>query len=504
MKDEQVKSVVYNATTSQQIFAIRSSGDLGATTTEAMPRKVEIQNMGESNVFLMVGYSSYTTDTAFDAVDYLHVLLPAGATYEPPIRAVISSAADKTIMFGTPIDNDAPSSFNSGLLWYDSTANLAAHVRPDTNPLTITVGSDETNLFRVGDLIQIGRGTSQTDITEATYYREILKVQSITDGEDMVCERALYGTDAGDYDETNWSAGHAIGQPIYFPFFNAYHDVDKYSVAQTDANGQFMTPNLFGYGRAASGVQGINPGSVAVKFNASGYQELGMSGVNPSTNTGLTASTTYAINITVDGGTEFADLSFITDSSNVNFGGVNGVLSKIQSAIDTQYYTAGNLFEKVFTVSITGGDVRFTSGSHLSTSAISLANCTGGSSETNFFGAGRIPAIGNVDAAIDAKLPDDVVYDRITGVTSAANVSAYDDGYGNFHGACSGSINYDTGFMTLNGAPANAEFVITASYNSVFSGKLTSDTANETNALVEVLANNFCQKAEGKVNVRVS
>ena len=73
---------------------------------------------------------------------------------------------------------------------------------------------------------------SQTDLTEANRYREILRVQSITNTTTMVCERALHGTNAGDYDSTNWNVGHGIGEPIYLPFFNAHHDFDKYSVAR--------------------------------------------------------------------------------------------------------------------------------------------------------------------------------------------------------------------------------------------------------------------------------
>jgi len=276
-------------------------------------------------------------------------------------------------MFGTAHDNLAMSSINSGLLWKDSDANIAAHVRPsETDPITITVGSNETNYFRVGDFIQIGRGTSQTDLTEATYYREILRVQSITDGANMVCERGLYGTDAGDYDETNWSAGHAIGQPVYLPFFNAYHDVDKFSVAQTDRMGRFECTNFFGAGRASSGASGLVPGTLAIKFHQSGYQELGLSGITPSTATGISASSQLKLDITVDGGTMFQDLTFTTDSDNGTFGGTNGLIAKIQEALDTQFYTAGNLFEKKVTVEIVGGDIRFTSGSHLSSSAISL------------------------------------------------------------------------------------------------------------------------------------
>ena len=494
---QKTKSIVYG--TSDQIYSASSTIAVDAPSS-SMPQLIELVNNGRVPLNILVGYETYedeTTDSG--ATRYLHIMLMPGEVYYPSVRAVISTEAASTQFDGTALENDAPSSVNSGLLWKDSDANLAAHVRPsETDPITITVGSNETNYFRAGDLIQIGRGTSQTDITEATYYREILRVQSITDTEDMVCERALYGTDAGDYDEANWSVGHAIGQPIYLPFFNAYHDTDKFSVAQTDSNGKFKCSNFFGQGRAVSGVQGIVPGSVAIKFYQPGYQNLGLSGITSSTNSGLTASTAYKIDITVDGGTLFQDLTFTTDSSNLNFGGTSGIISLIQSALDTQYYTAGNLFEKKVTVGIVNGDIRFTSGSHLSTSAILLADTGDSGSFIDATANGRIPASANIPDAVAARLPDDVLYDRIT-YSASPNTGAfgYDDGNGNLAGMCNGTINYETGAVDMTGCPPNAEFVYTVAHSSGFSGKLNTGA----NAIVEILANTPSQKWNGSVKL---
>ena len=149
--------------------------------------------------------------------------------------------------------------------------------------------------------------------------------------------------------------------------------------------------NFFGYGRTSNVISdGIVPGSVCFKFYNSGYQELGLSGITANTNTGLAVSTAYQFTIAVDGGSAY-DLDLTTDSSNTNFGGKNGVLSKIQDVFDTQYYTtSSNLFGKKVTVGIVNGDVRFTSGSHLSTSAIALGDSSGG--DTDIWGVGRIPS----------------------------------------------------------------------------------------------------------------
>ena len=224
---------------------------------------------------------------------------------------------------------------------------------------------------------------------------------------------------------------------------------------------------------------GIVGGSVSGKFYSSGYQSLGLSGVTASTNTGLTASTAYEFDIQVDGGTNFDNLTFTTDSSNVNWGGANGVISKIQAALDTQYYTSGNLFEKKVSVGIIGGDVRFTSGSHLEASAIALTAGSSGTAE--FFGTGRVPAIAKLGDPVAARLPQDTILDKKTGI-SQPNIAEmfYDDGHGNIKGKCTGTINYETGSLDLLGCPPEAQFVVSTNYGSGHSGgnKFSSDDAN--------------------------
>ncbi len=162
----------------------------------------------------------------------------------------------------------------------------------------------------------------------------------------LTVRRALYGTSAADKDsQTDSTNGAVSGAKIYFPIFNKYHDYDKYSVVQTDNLGRYRSTNFFGYGRAATALSGITPGSVAIQFYTKGYQGLGLSDVTSNTPTGLTASTTYYLTIAADGGSAL-EINFTTDATNGNFGGENGLISKIQDALDTAYYTAGNLFEK--------------------------------------------------------------------------------------------------------------------------------------------------------------
>ena len=338
------------------------------------------------------------------------------------------------------------------------------------------------NLFVVGDLIRVDD--------------EIMEVTAIGDKSDLAnnyidVKRGMFGSTA--------ASDHADDEPVEFPYFNTQDNFDKFSYAQTNGSGRYTAKNLFGYGRQVNLdlPTGIVKGSLAFKFYSSGYQELGLSGITPSTHTGLAASTTYQFNITVDGGSTFVDLAFTTDATNLNFGGNNGVLQKIQAALDTQFYTSGNLFEKQVTVGIVNGDVRFTSGNKTNVSAIALAAPSSG---TTPFGVGRIPAIGSVETAIPALLPDDTIFSNDSYI-EISNVSAfaYDDGKGNILGAATGTINYQTGEIDFTG-PVNAEFAVSFNYDSAHSGGV--ETTDEfENGLIAIAARSMNSKINAEIEV---
>ena len=479
---EKTKSVTYHETLSDQIYAI-SAAPLG-NATESIPRSIEVQNNGPVPIFIMIGYSSYSTDTAIVETDYLHILLTPGESFNPPVRAVISDDNDDTIMFGTKIDNAVPASvmYTAIADCYIDGAGLASGTTATTFNVDDNAGSPAAavGFFRVGDLIRI-----ENEILEIT----AIAANTGTEAQ-LTVKRGVHGSTA---------ATHADDTQLRHAFFNAYHDFDKYSVAQTDFNGKFLCYNLMGQARANSGVQGIIPGSFAIKFYDSGYQSFGLSGISSVTHSGLTASRLYGINLAVDGGSVFTDLSFTTDTTDLTFG---KVIELIQSALNVQFYTAGNLFEKQVYVGIENGDVVFRSASNLEGSAISLAVPTGAASEYNPFGVGRIPAIGNINTAVAAKLPDDVTYDRVT-YAQIPNSGAfgYDDGNGNLVGKCRGTINYETGALDIISAPKNAQFVVTALTKSAFSGKLNESETGRINSLVEILANTPSQKWNGSVKI---
>ena len=479
---KKTKGVSYSATQSDQLFSI--SSDASSTSAGSIPDAIELENTGDTPIFAIVGYETYSGDATDAGVEYLHTLIMPGEMYIPPIRGIIATGADTVIVDGTALDNAVP----DANMYTDSTADVdhatAATIGSDAAHTTLNLEDGHSKFFRVGDLIRLEN--------------EICEVTAVGTGADLAnstCTiiRGVHGSTA---------ATHADDVAVRFPFFNAYHDFDAFSVAQTNNDGRFKCTNLFGQGRTSSGNFGITPGSFNIKFYNPGYQSLGLSGITSSTNSGLAVSTEYGFDITVDGsGLLNSDtLKFTTDASNVNWGGINGILSKINEVFNTQYYTAGNLLNERVSVGIVDGDIRFTSGQRLSTSAILLAAPSQG--EATPFGVGRVPAIGAVNSPIAAKLPVDVKYDPITYTTSPTNVFGYDNGAGSIKGYCSGSINYETGALNISG-PANAQFVYSAMVNTAFSGKANEGTADRENIIKDIYVNTPNTKGSGNVELRV-
>ena len=469
---EKSKSVSYDATTSDQIFAI--SSDVSATSKESMPNRVDVQNTGGVPLMIMTGYETYSDDTSDGVTEYLHTMVMPGETFSPPVRSIIRTGESSAIMDGTVVDNVAPDSNE-----YTDSGENCAGLANTTDPVTLTTTG---TLFRVGDLIRVEN--------------EVMEITAI-DGGNVTVKRAMFGSSV---------ASHSDATDIRFPFFNAYHDFDKFSVAQTDSDGKFKCNNFFGAGRAATEVQGIVPGSIAFKFYRSGYQSLGLSGIRSNMTSGLTAGGSYWFKISIDGGTA-ESINFTVDSSNVNFGGTNGVVSKIQTALDDKYNnSASNTFQQKSTVSIVNGDIRFTSEQRLSTSAIALtAGVDGASASYNIFAQqnGWFPALASISSAVAARLPDDVSYNRVTYATKPnTSVFCYDDGLGNLFGVATGTINYETGSIDFRNAPPNSEFVYSVLHTSVWGGKLNEGTADRINSLVDIRANTTSQKWNGSVKVR--
>ena len=469
------KSISYSATVHNLLLDLAptdDSGDDEKHVGSAPISAVRVRNDGYVSALAIFGYTRYTAETTEANTEYVHYLLaPEEEIIIPASRAIIVDSLDQ--FDGTAITATAPHSdmyVASGCL-LDEGSNITDSV---TN---FTV--DDGDYFEVGDLIRLDN--------------EIMEVTAIS-GTELNVIRAVGGSTA---------ASHNDDVAIRLPFYNAYHDFDKYSVAQTDALGRYKATNLAGYGRVASDEGGISAGSVAIQFYEAGYAKLGLTDVSSNTESGLTASTAYEFDITVDAavnGDTFSNLSFTTDSSNTKFGGSNGIIAKIQDALDTQYYTAGNLFEKRVIVSIEGGDIIFRSGSHLSTSAVHLGAGSTGTAE--FLGSGRIPAS---PTSVAARLAQEVFYDKVTNEATYKNIFIRDDGRGNLlykNTQFVGTINYESGAIDFTvGDKPNAEFVVSLLHTSAMSGALSAAGSGRANSLRQVLGNTPQQKCEAILTV---
>ena len=471
------KSITYSQATNTLLLDI--AVDSETASKSAQISAVRVKNDGYVPAHAIFGFTRYTTESdTSEVTEYLNFLLnPNDEIVLPTSKGIIHDNDSNELFDGTVVTATAPNSNE----YIDSGENCAG-LANTTDPVTLTTTG---TMFRVGDLIRVEN--------------EIMEVTAI-DGGNVTVKRAMFGSDA---------ASHSDATDIRFPFFNAYHDFDKYTVSQTDDLGRFKAMNFFGLGRAASGLAGVTAGSISIQFFESGYQGWNMKGVNSNSESGLTASTEYGFDITVDGSGNLTSdyMKFTTDASNLKFGGSSGIIAKMQAALDTYYYTtSSNILNERVTVSLEGGDVVFRSGSHLSTSAILLAAPSAG--ETTPFGVGRIPAIGSIRAAVAARLSPETTFDPITNSSTYKQIFIRDDGNGNLIWAnerrC-GSINYESGAIDfiLSEKP-NAEFVITCLHTSPFSGKLFSNTAagdNRGNSLTQVLGNTPQQKCEAILTV---
>jgi hypothetical protein len=493
---ERVKSLSYSATVNKLLLDVEVATDEDAVKT-AKVGEIEIVNTGKHPAFAILAYGLWTAEGTMDSnVYYVNYLLKPNQGMILPDAPAIIQDEDNSQYDGTAITNAVPS-VTANYAYSDSgtTIDDAGVEAADT---TITV--DDGDFFRVNDLIQFGINT-----TTATKI-EICRVTAIATNV-LTLERALYGTTANDKDtQTNATSGVVDDAKIYFPFFNTYHDHDKYTVVQTDSNGKFHAMNLFGAGRAATNLMGITAGSFSAKFYNAGYQNLGLSGITSSTETGLTAGGSYWFKIAIDGGTAEA-INFTVDSSNTRWGGTNGAISLINTALEDKYNnSASNTFQQKSSVGIVNGDVRFTSGQRLSTSAIALtAGTDGASASYNIFAQqnGHIPALANVPDAVAAKLPDDVLYDRITYDTSPnEGAFIYDDGYGNLKGNMGGgNLNLETGEIHMTGCPPNAEFVYSCLHTSPFSGRQNATNAAKMNSLKAIYGNMPSQSGAGELTI---
>jgi len=238
------------------------------------------------------------------------------------------------------------------------------------------------------------------------------------------------------------------------------------------------------------------------------FQEISFKNpITPQTDTKLTGGNTYAIAVTIDDSAE-TELSFTVDSSNTKFGGKNGVLEKINSAIKTaSELGSGGLDGFPFNATISQGKLRFESLSHMyphdgTNGSKILLNESASYSGTKVFGQGIFPAAPN-DARPSVLAPE-VLPGKDDNNQPNLNGMLFDDGFGNLTSPNSnlgvGTINYSSGAITIRNGLKYATFNISAKVLSCLSGEpkttsqLQSISARSTNpkrnATVSIIAFN--------------
>tara|TARA_Y100001963_G_scaffold30723_1_gene42163 strand:+ start:2476 stop:4089 length:1614 start_codon:yes stop_codon:yes gene_type:complete len=504
------KSVSYVATgtDSNQILAISQTASSSAVKTTT-PKAIDIKNTGTIPVVAMIGYESFSDEDTDAGTKYLHALILPGETISPPMRGMLPTANQLHVLDGEVLDFTAP----AVQMKVDTGDNVnGTELDNTTDPVVFELDNGHDK-YRVGDYLRVDDEILKVEGT----YADNPTNETVADNH-IVVSRGHFGS-------TNAAHGDSA-ENVFFTHFNEHYDFDRAlsgssQLVQTDVLGRFRACNFFGYGRVADGSAfGLVPGSVIIRFYSSAYQEVMMGGtgasggsgvsniaINSSTDTKLTASTAYAFNLTIDDSTA-TTVSFTTDSSNTNFGGTNGVISKIQDAIDTATRTVGNaLFGYSCSVNIVGGRLRFTSNSHLiphdgtNGSKILLADAGSG---TNLFAGniGIFPDIAMANAPVKPKLPDLYTYDSLTyAQVPNRGQFCYDDGHGRLQGTASGTINYETGAIDIINAPSNACFEVSVIHNSPFSGKLDADKA-EANCITAIHANVLNRRLTGEIEVK--
>ena len=196
--------------------------------------------------------------------------------------------------------------------------------------------------------------------------------------------------------------------------------------------------------------------------------------------------------------------------------GSGSVLKKIQDQFDALYYDeSSKLFEVPVRIGLVNGDVRIVSGSRLSTSRVGVSNATSG---TEMFGVGRMPGItadavlvrgevvgastsqvtyGHASKVADSTIHDNLTYDEEINLKAFA----YDNGRGLISGACNGTINYETGAITINNAPINSNFYFYAKSGAVHGGGTV--TGTNSNIIDTIGARSCNDKINGYVKTLI-
>ncbi len=495
--------------TGVQVVAFNDASFLASSLKDA--KALLICNEGEVSAEINMNVAAWAHGTpdsnAGGGGTDIKRVLNAGEFFYLPNISLLKFDANESAGMGATLDNQAPTTD----MYVDSGVNLDGALEDSETALQVA----DIAKFEVGDLVQVG-------INDTTATRiEVMEVTAITDdsGTDddaagtLVVNRALYGTSKADKDsQTDATNGAVSGANVHFPIFNGYYDYNtaisgSSQLIMTDGKGRYKINNFFGYGRTATArdeAQGIVAGSVAIKFYESAYAEVHFKKpITSATSTGLTVSTAYEFDLTIDDSSATA-IVFTTDKD-VTF---RSVIEKIQDSIDTAF----EALPYSCTVAIVDGNLRFTSGSHMiphdgtNGSKVLIEDRSGSTGADLFTGSvGIMPNDTAFPAPVEPVLPPDDIIDVQSGRTYP-NVDAfmYDDGHGNliYQGNIVGTISYKTGACdwTIPSLPY-AQFVLNANYDSAFSGGVKVSAVAQDTGISSIFARSMNTKINTTIGV---
>lgn len=508
-------SYVAGGSDSTQILSI-SQADSSTSTTQPIPSKIEITNTGNIPAVAILVYEAYDDENTDSGSASIQTIIMPNQKIEAPVRGIIIDNAnnplrqlDGTVVDFTNVLGDTSSTMDT--LKSDTGDNSASgEVNNTTDPVVFELDNGHEK-YRVGDMLRI-----ENEIVRVEGTFDDNPTSSTVADNHIVVSRAHLGSAA---------ASHSGTADIYFHCYNELYDYDRKLLGSsqlnmTDSNGRYKLSNFFGYARVDATSDnltfGLVPGATMFRFYSKASQQVSMGGaannilINAGTDSQLSTSTAYAFNLTVDDSTA-STISFTTDSSVTTFGGANGIVQKLNSAItDATQTVSNNIYGYSCTVSIVSGMLQFTSNSHCSPhdgtngSKILLADAGSG---TNLFSgsAGIFPDDAVINAPVAPVIAPRTIRDPIT-YAEAPNVNniMYDNGKGQliWNGSIVGNINNETGAFYFTGGPANAEFEIALTHGTPHAGKL--DTAKEdTNCLSAVHGNVLNKTLTGELKVEV-
>ena len=269
----------------------------------------------------------------------------------------------------------------------------------------------------------------------------------------------------------------------------------------TDGNGYNTTSTFWGELDTA----GITPGSIGICFYEAAYQELGMTNTTnkkaaqtSTSDTGLTTTTAYDFGINIDAAGA-QNITFTTDSTlwGLTDTANTGVLRKINAALEDAH--AAGTIASLPTVSIVDGDIKFTSATRFESSTIALS----AGSVNSMFGAGNIPAIGDIDSAFAStdtifttQDMDDVLIDQGDGTGTRTNGGTF-----TFYEIDEMDTYKENGLMVLENCPPNASFYVNYDYNAPHSGE--ADASTDENVLLNIGARSLNARCSGIVEIIV-